>query len=108
MLLMAALFQGDRSLLASALEDRIHQPYRERLCPLLPAMRAYPTNDGVMGTVLSGAGPSVLMFVDPKARVEKVKARVDAYLKGRGLVAELLITSIARRGGEGSFLRRVR
>src|SRR6266496_1430796 len=108
MLLMAALFQGDRTLLASALEDRIHQPYREHLCPLLPALRSFPTKDGVLGAVLSGAGPSVLMFVDPKARIEKVRARVDAYLRDRGLIAELLITSIARRGGEASFLRRLR
>jgi homoserine kinase len=108
MLLMAALFQGDRTLLASALEDRIHQPYREHLCPLLPALRSFPAKDGVMGTVLSGAGPSVLMFVDPKARIEKVRNRVDAHLRERGYTAELLVTSIARRGGEASFLRRSR
>ena len=108
MLLMAALFQGDRSLLASALEDRIHQPYREHLCPLLPALRSFPAKDGVMGTVLSGAGPSVLMFVDPKARIEKVRNRVEAHLKERGYTAELLVTSIAKRGGEASFLRRSR
>jgi homoserine kinase len=108
MLLMAALFQGDRSLLASALEDRIHQPYREQLCPLLPVLRTFPAKDGVMGAVLSGAGPSVLMFVDPEARIEKVRARVEAHLKERGYTAELLITSIAKRGGEASFLRRSR
>jgi homoserine kinase len=108
MLLMAALFQGDRSLLASALEDRIHQPYREHLCPLLPALRTFPANDGVMGAVLSGAGPSVLMFVDPKARIEKVRSKVEAHLRDRRMTSELLITSIARRGGEASFLRRSR
>ncbi len=108
MLLMAALFQGDRSLLASALEDRIHQPYREHLCPLLPALRSFPAKDGVMGTVLSGAGPSVLMFVDPKARIEKVRNRVEAHLRERGYTAELLVTSITKRGGEASFLRRSR
>ena len=108
MLLMAALFQGDRSLLASALEDRIHQPYREQLCPLLPALRAFPTKNGVDGAVLSGAGPSVLIFVDPLARIEKVKSKVEAFLRERGLIAEVLATSIARRGGEASFLRRSR
>src|SRR5947207_9774318 len=108
MLLMAALFQGDRSFLASALEDRIHQPYREHLCPLLPALRSFPVKDGVMGAVLSGAGPSVLMFIDPKARIEKVRNRVEAHLKDHGMTAELLITSIAKRGGEASFLRRSR
>jgi len=106
MLLLAALFQGDRELLASALEDRIHQPYRARLCPLLPAMRDFPAKDGVLGVVLSGAGPSVLLFVDPKARPERVKARVEGHLRERGLKAELVLTSIAKRGGEASFLRR--
>jgi len=108
MLLLAALFQGDRKLLASALEDRIHQPYRERLCPLLPALRAFPASDGVLGAALSGAGPSVLMFVDPDARIEKVKMKVEMFLRERKLVAEVLPTSIAKRGGEASFLRRSR
>jgi homoserine kinase len=108
MLLLAALFQGDRKMLACSLEDRIHQPYRAQLCPLLPALQDFPANDGVLGTALSGAGPSVLMFLDPKARVEKTKAKVDACLRDRGLKAELLLTSIAKRGGEASFLRRSR
>ena len=106
MLLLAALFQGDRKMLACSLEDRIHQPYRAQLCPLLPALQDFPANDGVLGTALSGAGPSVLMFLDPNARVEKTKAKVDACLRERGLKAELLLTSIAKRGGEASFLRR--
>jgi homoserine kinase len=108
MLLLAALFQGDRKLLASALEDRIHQPYREQLCPLLPAMRGFPADDGVLGAVLSGAGPSVLMFVDPEARLGRVKSRVEGFLRDRGFTAEVLPTSIAKRGGEASFLRRSR
>src|SRR6266404_6408527 len=89
MLLLAALFQGDRKMLASALEDRIHQPYREQFCPLLPALRTFPMDEGVLGAVLSGAGPSVLMFVDPKERTEKVANRVGNYLRGLGFKAEL-------------------
>jgi len=108
MLLLAALLHGYRKRLASALDDRIHQPYREQLCPLLPALRAFPANDGVLGAVLSGAGPSVLMFVDPAAKVERVKTRVEIFLRDRGLTAEVLPTSIAKRGGEASFLRRSR
>jgi homoserine kinase len=106
MLLLAALFQGDRAMLASALEDRIHQPYRERLCPLLAPLRDFSADQGVLGAVLSGAGPSVLMFLDPKARAERVKAKVEGRLRSEGLRGELVLTSIARRGGEASFLRR--
>jgi homoserine kinase len=108
MLLLAAFFQGDRKLLNSSLKDRIHQPYRARLCPLLPALQDFPASTGVLGAVLSGAGPSVLMFLDPEARVEKTTAQVEARLRERGLKAELLLTSIAKRGGEASFLRRSR
>ncbi len=108
MLLLAALYQGDKRLLADSLKDRIHQPYRAQLCPLLPALQDFPPGHGVLGSVLSGAGPSVLMFLDPAARVEKTKSRVGARLRERGLKAELLLTSIARSGGEASFLRRSR
>ena len=106
MLLLAALFQGDRKMLACALEDRIHQPYRAELCPLLPALQDVPERDGVLGVALSGAGPSVLMFVDPKAHLEKTKIKVEGRLRERGLKAELIFTSIAKRGAEASFLRR--
>jgi homoserine kinase len=108
MLLLAALFQGDRKMLGCSLEDRIHQPYRAQLCPLLPALQDFPANDGVLGIALSGAGPSVLMFLDPEARVEKTKVKVEARLRNSGLKAELMFTSIAKRGGEASFLRRSR
>lgn len=106
MLLLAALFQGDRQMLACSLDDRIHQPYRAELCPLLPALQTIPEGDGVLGVALSGAGPSVLMFLDPKARMEKTKAKVETCLHEHGLKAELVLTTIAKRGGEASFLRR--
>ena len=72
MLLLAALFQGDAKLLSSSLEDRIHQPYRAELCPLLPALDTFDPEDGVLGVALSGAGPSVLMFLNPKLSIEKM------------------------------------
>jgi len=108
MLLLAALFQGNHELLGGALEDRIHQPYRAQLCPLLPALEDLSPRDGVLGVALSGAGPSVLLFLDPKLRAGKTKARVGAHLRARGLNAELVETSIARRGGEASFFGRSR
>jgi homoserine kinase len=103
MLLLAALFQGDRKLLASALADRIHEPYRAPLCPLLPAMRDFPEEKGILGSVLSGAGPSVLIFLDAAVPAEISKARVANHLKEKGMKAELVLTSIARKGGEASF-----
>ncbi len=75
MLLVAAFVQGRPDLLASSLEDRIHQPYRAALCPLLPALQRLAGASGILGAVLSGAGPSVLVFVNPKANVAQAKSK---------------------------------
>jgi len=98
MLLLAALTQGRRDLLAFALEDRIHQPFRAPLCPLLPALQQLSGTIGILGVALSGAGPSVLIFLDPKANPARVKARVRDHLGTRGRQAELLAAEITPRG----------
>jgi len=99
MLLLAALVQRRPALLASALEDRIHQPYRAPLCPLLPALQKLTGTPGVLGVALSGAGPSVLVFLDPRLTLARAKSAVAAHLRVQGLSAELLLTSITEKGG---------
>ena len=49
MLLLAAFMQGRHELLSSALEDRIHQPYRAPLCPLLPCLHKLTGKQGISG-----------------------------------------------------------
>ncbi|MBV8051281.1 MAG: homoserine kinase [Acidobacteriaceae bacterium] len=98
MLLVAAFAQGRHDLLSAALGDRIHEPYRSELCPLLPALQPLRGTNGILGVVLSGAGPSVLVFLDPKESAKKVKKFVKEYLKNHGLHAELIPTAISNDG----------
>lgn len=100
MLLLAGLEQGRADLLRASLEDRIHQPYRSRLCPLLPALKSLPLESGVLGAVLSGAGPTVLMFVDPGADAGRVRREVGRHLRQQGMRAELVSASISGSGRE--------
>ena len=98
MLLLAAFCQGRHDLLAAALEDRIHQPYRAPLCPLLPSLQKLAGSPGILGVALSGAGPSVLVFLDPRMPVRTTTKRVRDQLGKDGLAAELLPAEITKQG----------
>jgi homoserine kinase len=98
MLLVAAFAQGRHDLLDSALQDRVHQPYRAALCPLLPALQKLAGSEEVLGAVLSGAGPSVLVFLDPRASERKVRHSVRQHLARHGISAELLLSRIVLKG----------
>jgi homoserine kinase len=102
MLMFAAFSQGRPELLPKALGDRIHQPYRASLCPLLPALQALEDRK-ILGVALSGAGPSVLIFLDPKANETNTKKRIEKYLASVGLRAELLPALITPRGARSSW-----
>jgi homoserine kinase len=102
MLLLAALTQERTDFLSAALDDRLHQPYRAALCPALPCLQELKGKEGILGAVLSGAGPSVLVFLEPLAEIHKVRELVAAHLAQNGLAAELLSTGITSRGGRRS------
>lgn len=94
MMLLAAFVQARPDFLATALGDRMHQPYRAHLCPLLPALQLFAGAKEVLGVALSGAGPSVLMFLHPEANVKRVRDHVARHLKNHGMQAELIPTAI--------------
>jgi homoserine kinase len=99
LLLLAAFMQGRHELLSVSLEDRIHQPYRAALCPVFPCLQELKGREGILGSALSGAGPSVLIFLDPNVSLGKTRKYVAAHLKQNALNADLLPTEIALRGG---------
>jgi homoserine kinase len=59
-LLLAALGAGRADLLDVAMQDRLHQPYRQRLFPWMEAVAAAGRRAGALGCALSGAGPAML------------------------------------------------
>ena len=69
-LLVAALAAGDGGLLTEALDDRLHEPYRAPLVPLLGAVREQLAELPAYGATLSGAGPSVLVWCEPGSELQ--------------------------------------
>ena len=82
-----AVAQNKPELLNVAAQDRVHEPYRERLIPGLRECRAALLEAGAFAVYLSGAGPTVgvVCSEDNKAACEKV---LQAFV-GSGDVLDL-------------------
>ena len=105
-LLGLAFAQGRGELLRVAMKDKMHQPFRARVCPLLPPLLKLPGNNGILGTALSGAGPAVLVVVESSVAVEgaakaiwdalvdvPVPALLTCRFAGEGVALETLSTT---------------
>ena len=62
--------------------DRVHQPYRAAMCPMLPRLLPLAGREGILGVALSGAGPAVLMIVESEASLGAVRAAIVTALEG--------------------------
>lgn len=80
--LTAAFATGREDLIADAMRDRLHQPYRSEVCPLLPLLLPLSESKGVLGVALSGAGPGVLVLIDAERNAEHIKQRIQDFLRG--------------------------
>ncbi|HTZ90414.1 MAG TPA: homoserine kinase [Alloacidobacterium sp.] len=75
-LLTAAFATGHGELLATAVEDRLHQPYRAEACPLLKNLLPLSGKGDILSVTLSGAGPAVLLLVQPGVGIDATKELV--------------------------------
>ena len=79
-LLTAAFAQGRLDLLQVAMQDRIHQPYREAACPLLEKLLPLAEEPEIAGVALSGAGPSVLVVLAAETTLLEAETRLGLLI----------------------------
>jgi homoserine kinase len=94
-LLIAALATGDTSAFPTALDDRMHQPFRAQLVPGLSEILRLRA-PGLLGCTLSGAGPGVLVFFERGC--EKVCDLVRQVFAMNGCTTEIIATGVSREG----------
>lgn len=87
--------QGDW--LKAALQDRIHQPYRQALIKGYDAVQAAALASGAYGMVISGAGPTLLALADTTSAPDVAVAMAAAWQK-EGVKAKVLTLSIDTQG----------
>jgi homoserine kinase len=86
--------RGD--LLRMAMQDRLHQPYRAPICPLLPRLLPLAGEHGILGAALSGAGPSVLVITGNEESVPQATTAIREAVTG--LEAELVVCCFESEG----------
>ena len=65
---VAAFITGNFSSLRYAMEDRLHQPYREALIPGMRAVFEAAMSRGALSVAISGSGPTLIAFVNSRDR----------------------------------------
>jgi homoserine kinase len=96
-----AFAQARGDLLRVAMQDRIHQPYRAEICPLLPRLLPLAGKDGILGVALSGAGPAVLVIVESESETGAASRAIFAAMQALP-APELRVCRFERLGARGS------
>ena len=97
-MLIQALNTKDENLMKVALKDRLHQQYREKLVPgMVEIIDAFKHEDGVLGAVLSGAGPSMLV-ISYKYDVDKIKSIVKDIWEKQNIKVDVRTMKVEEQG----------
>jgi homoserine kinase len=97
-----AFAQGRGDLLHLAMQDRIHQPYRSEMCPLLPRLLPLAGKGSILGVALSGAGPAVLVIVSSDAGMAAASAAILNEMSGLSQ-PELRLCRFEKLGASGNM-----
>lgn len=98
-LLVRGLETGRGDWLRVALQDRLHQPYRQALIPGYEAVRSASLAAGALGVVISGAGPTLLAMVE-SVQAANVEAAMAAAWQDEGITAQVRSLSIDSQGAK--------
>ncbi|MCL5429692.1 MAG: homoserine kinase [Chloroflexi bacterium] len=93
-----ALRNGDIPALANAFQDRLHQPYRLSLIPGAAEALAASQLAGA-AAALSGAGPSLIAFVD-EGREKSIAEALRAPFAGKGIKTQQYLLKSTTKGAE--------
>jgi homoserine kinase len=95
--LVHGLTTGNADLLARALDDVLHVPYRQGLIPGYADVVAAAVRAGAFGGTLSGSG-SAMVAIGPLGNAPAIAAVMQHAFAGHDLVADTLVTSGAVPG----------
>ncbi|MBD2612352.1 MAG: homoserine kinase [Nostoc sp. GBBB01] len=98
-LLLRGLEIGKPEWIKTALQDKLHQPYRKALIPGYDAVNLAAVTAGAYGMVISGAGPTLLALTD-ELHSEAVAAAMSTAWEQEGIIANVRSLSLDIQGAK--------
>jgi len=95
-LFLAALDDRRDDLLWEAMQDRLHQSYRQTLIPGLAEVLAIPRMPGLLGVALSGSGPTVIALAT--RNLAQIGKALAGQFARRGLTSTIRDLTVAQEG----------
>lgn len=99
-MLIQAINTKDAELMKMALQDRLHQPYRMKLVPGLDKiMDNLKHEENVLGCVLSGAGPAIIV-ISQKNNLEKIKSIINDTWEEMNVKVNIMTLPVETQGAQ--------
>lgn len=93
-----AIHNKDTELMKYALKDKLHQPYRMKLLPgFADIQQSLKFEENVLGCVLSGAGPTLIVFSYGN-NLDKIKQKVRDCWNSLNINGEIITTKLEPEG----------
>jgi len=100
-LLVAAFCSGQLEMIQHAMKDVLHQPYRAALIPGMSVLLSEGVHHGALGIALSGAGPTILAFVDSHSdRKQQLESFIQDTLLQAQVKVQMMWLSPCMQGAE--------
>ena len=96
-LLVRGLATNNGNWLATALEDKLHQPYRQNLIPGYQEVKKAAIAQGAYGMAISGAGPTLIALTNP-TQVNNVVTAMKTAWANMGVSAKVRSLKIDTQG----------
>ena len=95
-LFVGAFITGNFSSLRYAMEDRLHQPYRESLIPGMRKVFEAAMSRGAQSVSISGSGPTLIAFVN--SRDDEVGESMRAAWLSAGVESRVIPLQLDNQG----------
>ncbi|MEM0173098.1 MAG: homoserine kinase [Sulfolobaceae archaeon] len=93
--LLIGIIEGNRELIRIGLNDEIVEKSRLPLFPYYPKIKEIALKYDAIGSCVSGAGPSILVFIDKGAKKEKIIEEGKRVFQEYSLPVEIKLAKVA-------------